>query len=1353
MDNSNLSNIELEQVIRSDLGSKEFDRAKVLVQKILSPQYNHLPFKDFALLKQIREYYLKRSFDDNDPRLREEGIANFMYLLEREPNKDDVLVNLAYLYEYSNKKSKATQSLKKAIELTEDIEKTVSNIVRFYRNIIFRKNKSPLGRAKKMFFDISIPEKDQKRIHQLIEQHLLDIKHYESTQLGNFKTDEEKRQHFQKEISDLKTGLEGKDFKAFDLSLIADYYSLLEKNESAADFYQKAINSMSHSPRQNINVYSKAIDGLARVLVNSNEVEKTISRLLEKMVFESESDELYNYYSIGKIYFKLNDSERAIQYLSRVISFGPMYRTITRIEKYVELTSIGDSYRLLGNLYKKIDPLLALTYYKKAIPFFESFINTHTKFVCERLANCYYEVAKKDSGFMEKALQEAERLIKICQGNAKFWYAGNLLIGDIFLEAGDFEKCKAYYQKCIKQKPKDIAAYDKIVKMHEKKGDYKEAINTVNQILTLPTQKDDQKSYEWNLFRLAELHLLDGNRSKAEELWREIVEDKSPENLTAVKRLLRLYSKQDDFEKYDSLYERRINALKTDVKFNEPSKNNIVFLELIAKYFYDRKKFKRCKRYNNLILEIDPYDAIAITRNANILMFEKKLDEAESEIKKIYNFQEDSIALFYLGEIYLRKGKHADAIHHFTESYFRSGSNSNNRHLAALDKVAQTHKIKGDYTFAIQTYEIIITEQKNDFRALTSMADCYVKRNNKGDKEKAFDNLVKVIKERPRDKVTIVRIVELLKESIDLPNVKTAFKEWIEIQPDNVKKEIIEQITAISTFEQPINKILEELFLTSSHFVRAVITHYFMKQTIYLYIFHDRLSFDSIYDYVNHIFSLLETIEDEDILDLVSEYFASSKGAYLEFSIAQFQPILNNIQQEIESCLVNTNHLIQLKKEINIFLNERDKFRKKEYALSFEQIDLIQQLNYKVRSYRKNIPNSEIVFNPSTKVYKMDASTYNYFLQSLEEVIENYLIKIFKLSLERRIVFSVNEDEMEGAISLQLHCEFDYESIQKPKISQIEKELKNFITKHNQTSFLCIVIHFDSYEYKINFKCTLPETNEFLKYMISTYENFDAFHKEKDYWKRSKNLFLESFERPVENRDFMTNYLILQMSSLYEHCKKESMLELNISRPYHAMQHKIGDLEKQRDRKGQQEILNELKELAELPQKYFKRFKFPILTVESVTELLSTICDSFNQLYNNESIYFELYFKPTDDYTNEFSKIRMEDCFYCLSKNAVQSIQEKQKRKAKEYVRFSIERAGNFQKIECSDTGIGMNPEDTKNIFQEGQHKSNKEMGSGWGLTIIKEAVDLHDGYIEPSSDGINKGMKFAIYLPIKNYN
>lgn len=79
-------------------------------------------------------------------------------------------------------------------------------------------------------------------------------------------------------------------------------------------------------------------------------------------------------------------------------------------------------------------------------------------------------------------------------------------------------------------------------------------------------------------------------------------------------------------------------------------------------------------------------------------------------------------------------------------------------------------------------------------------------------------------------------------------------------------------------------------------------------------------------------------------------------------------------------------------------------------------------------------------------------------------------------------------------------------------------------------------------------------------------------------------------------------------------------------------------------------------------------------------------------------------------------------------------------------IKLSAE-AVNRVRVEISDTGKGIAPEDIAKIFEP--YYSTKDTGTGLGLAIVKKAIDDHGGSISVNSKQ-GSGTTFTIILPVK---
>jgi signal transduction histidine kinase len=76
---------------------------------------------------------------------------------------------------------------------------------------------------------------------------------------------------------------------------------------------------------------------------------------------------------------------------------------------------------------------------------------------------------------------------------------------------------------------------------------------------------------------------------------------------------------------------------------------------------------------------------------------------------------------------------------------------------------------------------------------------------------------------------------------------------------------------------------------------------------------------------------------------------------------------------------------------------------------------------------------------------------------------------------------------------------------------------------------------------------------------------------------------------------------------------------------------------------------------------------------------------------------------------------------------------------------LSSEDHGRRARIDVTDTGRGIAPEDISKVFEP--YYSTKETGTGLGLAIVRKAVDDHQGAISVKSK-VGEGTTFSITLP-----
>lgn len=119
----------------------------------------------------------------------------------------------------------------------------------------------------------------------------------------------------------------------------------------------------------------------------------------------------------------------------------------------------------------------------------------------------------------------------------------------------------------------------------------------------------------------------------------------------------------------------------------------------------------------------------------------------------------------------------------------------------------------------------------------------------------------------------------------------------------------------------------------------------------------------------------------------------------------------------------------------------------------------------------------------------------------------------------------------------------------------------------------------------------------------------------------------------------------------------------------------------------------------------------------------------------------------------ELDKMRIEQVITNLLSNAIKNTPPKGR------VTLMLEKYGTWAIISVSDTGVGFTEDEIKKIFtrfgkieryEEGLEYVDIE-GSGLGLYISKQIVDLHEGKIWVESGGRNMGCIFKVRLPIND--
>lgn len=87
-------------------------------------------------------------------------------------------------------------------------------------------------------------------------------------------------------------------------------------------------------------------------------------------------------------------------------------------------------------------------------------------------------------------------------------------------------------------------------------------------------------------------------------------------------------------------------------------------------------------------------------------------------------------------------------------------------------------------------------------------------------------------------------------------------------------------------------------------------------------------------------------------------------------------------------------------------------------------------------------------------------------------------------------------------------------------------------------------------------------------------------------------------------------------------------------------------------------------------------------------------------------------------------------------------------------VEVALSREKNKIKFCVWDTGIGISAKDLPNLFKKFSRGTGTSLidteGTGLGLFVAKQMVEIHKGKVWAESEGEGKGSRFCFLLPIK---
>ena len=171
-------------------------------------------------------------------------------------------------------------------------------------------------------------------------------------------------------------------------------------------------------------------------------------------------------------------------------------------------------------------------------------------------------------------------------------------------------------------------------------------------------------------------------------------------------------------------------------------------------------------------------------------------------------------------------------------------------------------------------------------------------------------------------------------------------------------------------------------------------------------------------------------------------------------------------------------------------------------------------------------------------------------------------------------------------------------------------------------------------------------------------------------------------------------------------------------------------------------LINQLLDLSKLDNQKLK----PNYQPKEVVSFIQYVGESFESLANRKDVRLTIY-SEIDKLYMEVDEIKLQQIISNILSNAIKFT------KARGKVVLHLSQKENLLQLKIKDTGEGIPKETLPFVFdrfyQVDNPSSRKGEGTGIGLSLVKELVELLEGEIEVKSE-MGMGTEFIIWLPIR---
>jgi two-component system CheB/CheR fusion protein len=177
--------------------------------------------------------------------------------------------------------------------------------------------------------------------------------------------------------------------------------------------------------------------------------------------------------------------------------------------------------------------------------------------------------------------------------------------------------------------------------------------------------------------------------------------------------------------------------------------------------------------------------------------------------------------------------------------------------------------------------------------------------------------------------------------------------------------------------------------------------------------------------------------------------------------------------------------------------------------------------------------------------------------------------------------------------------------------------------------------------------------------------------------------------------------------------------------------------------RSQSRIIDDLMDVSRIRTGKLK-LNFVTLQYQDVLKGIEAV---FGPSAQAEGVSFET-FKPEQPLYVHADPTRLEQIIWNLLNNAWKFT------KGGDRICMQLERDGEQARLDVIDTGEGISADFLPKVFDmfgqaEMQHAQRSKHGLGIGLALVKQLVEAHGGRIEAFSEGLGRGARFSVWLPI----